>query len=185
MIEDILADAERRMSTSIDVLRRDLANIRTGRASPGLVDPLQVEYYGTAMPLNQVATINVPEARLIVITPWDKGALGPTEKAIMKSDLNLAPNNDGKVIRINVPPLTEERRRALVRMVHQRVEEDRVAIRNIRRDCVNDIRELEREKLIGEDDARRGQERLQAVTDRYIKEADALGAQKEQEILTV
>ena len=185
MIDDVLADAEKRMRASIEALKRDLAHIRTGRASTGLVEHVQVEYYGAPTPLNQLGTISVPEARLLVITPWDKSAIGAIEKAIQKSELNLNPSNDGNVIRIPVPPLTEERRRSLVKLVRQRVEEDRVAVRNIRRDCIHDIREMEHEKMVGEDDAKRAQDKLQTLTDRYIKEAEELGSQKEQEILTV
>ena len=185
MIDDVLADAEKRMRASIEALKRDLAHIRTGRASTGLVEHVQVEYYGAPTPLNQLGTISVPEARLLVITPWDKSAIGAIEKAIQKSELNLNPSNDGNVIRIPVPPLTEERRRSLVKLVRQRVEEDRVAVRNIRRDCIHDIREMEHEKMVGEDDAKRAQDKLQPLTDRYIKEAEELGSQKEQEILTV
>ncbi|MDQ3855764.1 MAG: ribosome recycling factor [Chloroflexota bacterium] len=185
MIDDVLADAEKRMRSSLDALVRDLANIRSGRASTGLVEHVEVDYYGTSTPLNQLATVAAPEARMLLITPWDKSSMSAIEKAIQKSDLNLNPSNDGMVIRIPIPPLTEERRKQLVKLVRQRVEEDRVAIRNIRRDCIHDIRELEHEKLVGEDESKRGQERLQAVTDRYIKQAEELGVQKEQEILTV
>jgi ribosome recycling factor len=185
MIEDVLADAEKRMSSSLDALRRDLANIRTGRASTGLVDHLEVDYYGAPTPMNQLATVSVPEARLLVISPWDKGAMGAIEKAIQKSDLNLNPSNDGKVIRIAVPPLTEERRRSLTKLVRQRVEEDRVSIRNVRRDAIHDVREMVTEKMVSEDESKRAQEKLQALTDRFVTEADAIGSQKEQEILTV
>ncbi len=185
MTDDVLTETERKMRASIEALKRDLANIRTGRASSGLVEHLHADAYGTSMPLNQLATITVPDARMIVITPWDKSSIGPIEKAIQKSDLNLNPSNDGKAVRIPIPPLTEERRRDLVKLVRQRVEEDRVAIRNIRRDGINDVRELEHEKMVGEDDARRAQEKLQQLTDRHIKEAEAIGSQKEQEILTV
>ncbi|ACZ42423.1 ribosome recycling factor [Thermobaculum terrenum ATCC BAA-798] len=185
MIDDLLADAEKRMRHSIDVLKKDLANIRSGRATPGLVEHIEVEYYGVPTPLIQLASISVPEPRMIAITPWDPNSIGPIEKAIQKSELGLNPSNDGKIIRILVPPLTEERRRSLVKMVRQRVEEDRVAIRNIRRDVMNDIKQMQHEKMISEDEARRAQEKLQQLTDKYIKEADSLGEQKEQEILTV
>ncbi|MDP9353320.1 MAG: ribosome recycling factor [Chloroflexota bacterium] len=185
MTDDILADAEKRMRNSIEALKRDLANIRTGRASTGLVEHVQVDYYGATMPLNQLATITAPEARLLVITPWDKNSIGAIEKSIQKSELNLNPSNDGKVVRIPIPALTEERRKDLVKLVKQRVEEDRVSIRNIRRDSINDIREMEQEKMVGEDEAKRAQEKVQTLTDRLIKEAEALGSQKEQEILTV
>ncbi len=185
MTEDVLSDAEKRMRSSIEALKRDLANIRTGRASTGLVEHLPIDYYGTSTPLNQLASVTAPEARLLVISPWDKGSIGAIEKAIQKSDLNLNPSNDGKVVRIPVPPLTEERRKEMVKLVRHRVEEDRIAIRNIRRDAVHDIRELETEKMVGEDDSKRAQEKLQGITDRLIKQAEEIGAQKEQEILTV
>ncbi len=185
MVDDVLAEVERRMRASIDALKRDLANIRTGRASGALVENLQVDYYGAPTPLNQLASITAPEARLLVIAPWDKGSIGAIEKAVQKSELNLNPSNDGKVVRIPIPQLTEERRRDLTKLVRQRVEEDRIAIRNIRRDGINDVRELEQEKMIGADESKRAQERLQAITDRHIQEADQIGAQKEQEILTV
>ncbi len=185
MTDDVLADAEKRMKTSIEVLKRDLAGIRTGRASAGLIEHVEVDYYGTPTPLKQLGGISAADARMLVVTPWDKNAIPAIEKAIRTADLNLNPSNDGSVIRIPVPPLTEERRKDLVRLVRQRVEEDRVAIRNIRRDGMSDLKELEHEKLVGEDEHKRAQEKLQAITDRYIKEADALGAQKEQEILTV
>lgn len=185
MTEDVLTDVEKRMRSSIDALNRDLANIRTGRASTGLVEHLEVDYYGTATPLNQLASITAPEARLLVVAPWDKGSISAIEKSVQRSDLNLNPSNDGKVIRIPVPALTEERRKDLVKLVRQRVEEDRVAIRNIRRDGINNIREMEHEKMVGEDDSKRAQEKLQTLTDRFVKEADGIGAQKEQEILTV
>ncbi len=185
MVDDVLADVEKRMRASIEALKRDLANIRTGRASGALVENLQVDYYGAPTPLNQLASITAPEARLLVIAPWDKGSIGAIEKAVQKSELNLNPSNDGKVVRIPIPQLTEERRRDLTKLVRQRVEEDRIAIRNIRRDGINDVRELEHEKMVGADESKRAQERLQAITDRHIQEADQIGAQKEQEILTV
>ncbi len=185
MTEDVLTDAEKRIHSSIDALNRDLANIRTGRASVGLVEHLEVEYYGASMQLNQMATISAPEARLLVISPWDKGSMGAIEKAIQRSDLNLTPSNDGSVVRVPVPALTEERRKSLVKLVRQRVEEDRIAIRNVRRDGIADLRELEHEKMVGEDESKRAQDKIQGLTDRYIKHAEELGAQKEQEILTV
>lgn len=185
MADDLIAQAERRMESSITALKRDLSNIRTGRASTGLLEHLDVEYYGATMPLNQLATITAPEARMLVVAPWDKGSMSAIEKAIQRSELGLNPSNDGNIIRVPIPALTEERRRDLVKMVKQRVEEDRVAIRNIRRDMMGDIRDLEHEKLLSEDESKRAQEKLQQVTDRFIKEAESLGQQKEQEILTV
>lgn len=185
MADDLLTQAERRMESSISALKRDLANIRTGRASTGLIEHLEVDYYGATMPLNQLATITAPEARMLVVAPWDKGSMSAIEKAIQKSELGLNPSNDGNIVRVPVPALTEERRRDLVKMVKQRVEEDRVAVRNIRRDLMGDIRDLEHEKLLSEDESKRAQEKLQHLTDRFIKEAESLGQQKEQEILTV
>jgi ribosome recycling factor len=185
MINDVLAETEDKMKKANEALKRDLANIRTGRASPGLIERLQVEYYGATMPLNQMASITAPEPRLLVVQPWDKNAMGPIEKAIQKSELGLNPNNDGKVIRIAIPPLTEQRRKELVKVVKSKVEESRVAIRNIRRDHMNDLKELLHEKLISEDDDKRAQEKIQHLTDRYIQETESIGTHKEQEILEV
>src|SRR5690606_22163861 len=162
-----------------------LAGIRTGRASPGLIERLTVDYYGTPTPLNQLAGISAPEARLLVIQPWDRSAMAAIEKAIQTPDLGRNPNNDGRVIPIDSPPLTEERRKSLVRLVRQNVEEGRVAIRNIRRDAIAQIKELAQEKLIGEDDERRGEQQVQELTDRYISEADKIGKHKEEEVLEV
>jgi ribosome recycling factor len=184
-VAEVIAEAEKKMAKAVEILQHDLATIRTGRASPALVDRLHVEYYGSELPLNQLAGITVPEPRLIVIQPWDKGAISAIEKAIMKSELGLMPSNDGNVIRITLPPLTEERRRDLVKLVHHRVEEGRVAIRNVRREAHNDLRDLRRENLITEDDLRDGENQLQRVTDRFIAEADRLGQIKEAEVLEV
>src|SRR3712207_2397105 len=151
MIQDVLSDAESRMGKAMDALRRDLAVIRTGRASPSLVDRLTVEYYGTPTPLNQLASISVPEPRLLVIQPWDRGTMGAIEKAIQRSELGLNPSNDGQVIRLPIPPLTEERRKQLVRLVHNHVEEGKVAVRNIRRDAMAQVRELLSERMISEE----------------------------------
>ena len=185
MIDETLSDAEQRMGKAIEALRRELATIRTGRASPGLVEHLRVEYYGTSTPLNQLASITVPEARLLAIQPWDKGALSAIEKAIQKSDLGLNPNNDGAIIRLPIPQLTEERRRELVKVVHKKVEDGRVAVRNVRRDAHEMLRDLQREKEISEDEEHRAQEQLQKVTDRFIAQADEVGKEKEQELLEV
>jgi ribosome recycling factor len=185
MIDDVLKEAESRMKKSIEALRRELTTIRTGRASPGLIEHLPVEYYGTATPLNQMAGISVPEPRLLQVTPWDKGALGAIEKAIQKSELGLNPTNDGKVIRIAIPTLTQERRRDLTKLVKHHVEEARVALRNIRRDALNDMKELENEKLISADEHKRAMERVQQLTDRYIREAEDVGAAKEAEVMEV
>ncbi|MBI3971358.1 MAG: ribosome recycling factor [Chloroflexi bacterium] len=185
MLRGVLADAERKMAKAVEALQHDLATIRTGRASPALVDRLHVEYYGSDMPLQQVAGITVPEPRLIVIQPWDKRSIPALEKAIMKSELGLTPSNDGNVIRIVLPQLTEERRRDLVRLVHRRVEDGRVAVRNVRREAHNDIRDLRKENMITEDDVREGEARLQKITDRFIAEADQLGQKKEAEVMEV
>lgn len=185
MVEDVLNEAENKMNKTLDVLKRELASIRTGRASPALVERLQVEYYGVPTPLNQLATISAPEPRLLVIQPWEKGMIGHIEKAILKSDLGITPTNDGRVIRLVIPQLSQERRKELVKVARKKVEEEKVAIRNCRRDAVDDLKELEKEKLISEDDLKRAQEKLQKITDRHVEEADRIGAAKEQEILEV
>jgi ribosome recycling factor len=185
MIKDVMDDAEVRMGKAIEALRRDLATIRTGRASPSLVERLQVDYYGTATPLNQLAGISVPEPRMLVIQPWDRGSMAAIEKAIMKSELGLNPTNDGQVVRIAIPPLTEERRKQLVKLVHGHVEEGKVALRNIRRDAVTHVKELLAEKLIGEDDERRAEQQVDELTKRYVSDAERVGKAKEQEVLEV
>lgn len=184
-IESTAADSENKMRKAVDALRRELVTIRTGRASPALVERLSVEYYGVPTPLNQVASISAPEARLLVIQPWEKNVLPTIEKAILKSDLGLNPSSDGRVIRLVIPQLSEERRRELVKVVHKKVEEGRVAIRNLRRDAVEELKEFEKEKLITEDDLKWGHERMQKLTDRYIEEAERVGLAKEEEILEV
>jgi ribosome recycling factor len=185
MINDVLREAEGKMKKSIEALRQHLGTIRTGRASPALVEHLPVEAYGSSMPLNQLAGISVPEARLIVIQPYDMGTLKAIEKAIQHSELGINPSNDGRLIRLAIPQLTEERRRELTKLVRARVEESKVALRNIRREALDDLRQLEHEKLISEDDQRRGQEKLQELTDRYTRELDHIGATKETEVLEV
>lgn len=185
MIKDILSSAETRMRSAIQVLHDDLAAVRTGRANPGLVEKLPIEYYGTPTPLMQLASISVPEPRTITIKPFDASTLKTIEKAIQSSDLGLNPNSDGKVIHLNLPPLNEERRRDLVKHVHHRLEEARIAIRNIRRDAHNDLRDFEKEKLISEDELKRGEEDLQKLTDKYIEEVAAHGRAKEAEIMEV
>lgn len=185
MIDDIKRDAEQRMKASIDALVRDLASIRTGRASPALVDRLTVDYYGTQTPLNQIAGVTAPEARLLVIQPWDKGALSAIERAIQMSDLGLTPNNDGQVIRLSIPQLTEERRKDLVKQLKSKIEDGKVSIRNVRRDAIDSLKELQKEKEIGEDDERRAESEIQDLTNKFIEEADALGQAKEEEVLEV
>ena len=185
MIKDVMDDAEVRMGKAIDALRRDLSTIRTGRASPSLVERLSVDYYGSSTPLNQLAGISVPEPRLLVIQPWDRGSMAAIEKAIQKSELGLNPTNDGQVVRIAIPPLTEERRKQLVKLVHGHVEEAKVALRNIRRDAMTHVKELLTEKLIGEDDERRAEHQVDELTKRYVSDAERVGKAKEQEVLEV
>jgi ribosome recycling factor len=185
MIQDVLADAEDRMGKAMDALRRDLGTIRTGRASPSLVERLTVEYYGTPTPLNQLAGISVPEPRLLVIQPWDRGTMGAIEKAVQKSELGLNPSNDGQVIRIAIPALTEERRKQLVKLVHSHVEDGKVAVRNIRRDAMGSVRELWNERMISEDDERRAHHQVDELTKRFTDEADKIGKAKEHEVLEV
>lgn len=185
MIKDLLTELNGRMSKTVDVLQSDLLTIRTGRASPALVERLQVEYYGTMSPLNQLASISVPEPRLITIRPWDATALSAIERAIHTSELGLTPQNDGKLIRLTIPRLTEERRRELVKVVQRRVEEGKIGLRNIRRDAIEDLREFEKEKLITEDEFHKGREQVQELTDDFATKMDELGQRKEQEIMEV
>jgi len=185
MIDDELLDATDRMEKAVDALRRDLATIRTGRASPAIVEHLQVDYYGTPTPLNQLATISTPEARLIVIQPWDRGSIGAVEKAILKSDIGLNPSNDGTVIRLAIPQLTEERRRDIAKQVRKRAEDARIEVRNIRRDCHDHIRRLERDHEISQDDLHRAETDLQKLTDDQVNEIDKVGHEKEEEVLAV
>jgi len=185
MIADVLRDAESRMEKAIDALRRDLASVRTGRANPSLVERVTVDYYGTPTPLNQMAGISVPEARLLVIQPWDRSTIPAIEKARQKSELGLNPNNDGQVIRIAIPALTEERRKQLVKVVHQNVEEGKVAVRNIRRDAIGQIRELTGERMISEDEERRGTAQIEDLTKKFVDEIDRIGKSKEHEVLEV
>jgi ribosome recycling factor len=185
VIKDILKEAEIRMHAAIQNLDEDLAGIRTGRAAPALVEKLPVEYYGAPTPLMQLASISVPEPRSLLIKPFDPASLKNIERAILISDLGLTPNNDGKQIRLNLPALTEERRRDLAKVVHNRLEECRIAVRNIRRDLHKDMRDFEKEKLISEDDLKRGEEELQKITDRNIEEINKHGQHKEQEIMEV
>jgi ribosome recycling factor len=185
MVEEILSDAEERMKKAVEDLRRELNTIRTGRASPALLDRIMVEAYGSQMPLNQVATISVPEPRALLISPWDRNVLPAIEKAILKSDLGLTPTNDGTNIRLNIPPLTEERRKELVKRVHKLVEEHKVAVRNVRRDANEELKRLEKNRELSEDEVRRASERTQKLTDKYILEMDKIQAAKEQELLEV
>lgn len=185
MIKDLLGELDVRMSKTLEVLQSDLMTIRTGRASPALVERLQVEYYGAMTPLNQLASISVPEPRQLAIRPWDATALSAVEKAILKSDLGLTPQNDGKLIRLTIPRLTEERRRELVKVVQRRVEEGKVALRNLRRDAIEDLRQFEKEKLVTEDEFHKGREQIQELTDKFAADMDELGKRKEADILEV
>ncbi|HVB60745.1 MAG TPA: ribosome recycling factor [Ktedonobacteraceae bacterium] len=185
MADEIFEDMERRMQKAVEALKQDLAAVRTGRASASLVDRIQVDYYGVPTPVNQVASISVPEARQIVIQPYERRLLVDIEKAIQRSDLGINPNNDGQVIRLNVPPLNEERRREMVKIVHKKLDEHKVAVRNIRRDTHDKLREREKKKEISEDELKRSVERLQKLTDRYIETMDKVGKAKELEILEV
>ena len=185
MLKEVYQDAENRNQSAIQALEEDLAAVRTGRAHPGLVEKLAVEYYGMPTPLVQLATISVPEPRSLLIRPFDPSTLKVIERSILASDLGLTPNNDGKAIRLNLPPLTEQRRRDLVKLVHNRVEEARVAVRNIRRDSIKDLREFEHAKMISEDEREEGEDELQKITDRRITEINAIGERKEKEIMEV
>jgi ribosome recycling factor len=185
MINEVLADTDDRMHKTIESLRVDLNSISVGRASPALLDRVQVDYYGTPTPIQQIATITVPDARLLQIRPYTASDIGAIKKAIANSDLNLNPQDDGQNIRLAIPALTQERRRDLTKVVAKRGEEARVAIRNVRRDAINDLRDLEKEKLISEDDLRRGQEQVQDKTNAYIKKVDEIIQDKEKDIMTI
>ncbi len=185
MLDDIYKDALTRMKGAVQALREDLVAIRTGRANPALIEKLPVQYYGAPTPLQQLASIGVPEPRTLLIRPFDPGTMGDIERAILASDLGLTPNNDGKNIRLHLPTPTEERRQELVRVVRSRAEEARVAIRNIRRDAIKELREFEQEDLISEDDQRRGEEKVQELTDTHIEKIDDVSKNKEDEVLDV
>ncbi|MFA7565839.1 MAG: ribosome recycling factor [Alkalispirochaeta sp.] len=184
-MDPILKDAEDRMTKSVATLEEDLASLRTGRASAALFDKIKVEYYGTPTPLSQVAGISVPESRLVVIQPWDKALLGEIEKAIQSSELSLNPNNDGKVIRINIPPLTEERRKEIVKLARNTAEQSRVAVRNIRRDANDELKKAEKDGDLSEDDLKRAEEKVQKLTDQYVEQINEILAAKETEILEI
>jgi len=185
MLNDIFFESKNRMKSAINALEEDLTSIRTGRANPALVEKLPVDYYGSPTPLQQLASIGVPEPRQLLIRPFDPSTLKDVERAILTSDLGLTPNNDGKAIRLNLPPLTGERRQELVKIVKTRVEEARVAVRNIRRDSIKDLREFENEKLISEDDLKRGEDEVQKITDDFISDINQVGDRKETEIMEV
>jgi ribosome recycling factor len=183
MVKETLAQARTRMGKGLEDFRHELATVRTGRASASLLEHIKVEYYGTPTPLNQVATLGVPEPSLLTVQPWDPSLLGAIDKAIRSSDLGLNPVNDGKILRVPIPPLTEERRRELVKHLHKVLENHRTAIRNIRRDCNEELKQLLKDKKISEDDEKRALEDVQKLTDEFIEKLDAQGASKEKEIL--
>lgn len=185
MINDVMSDARSRMHGAVTSLESDLAGFRTGRAAPQLLDRIIVEMYGVEMPLNQMAVISVPEAQQLAIRPYDASSISAIERAIMTSDLGLMPNNDGKIIRLNLPRLTEDRRRELSKLIGKRIEEAKVAVRNVRRDGLNDLRDFKNESMIAEDDFFRAQDDLQKLTDEFVKQIDDLGQQKEKEIMEV
>lgn len=185
MIDQVLSETRNRMGKTIEALKQELATIRTGRATPAIVDHVRVDYYGTPTPLNQLATVSAPETRLLLIQPWDRSALTSIEKALLKADLGLNPANDGSVIRIRIPELSEERRRELVRLVRKKAEEGKVALRNVRRSSLEELRGLERNKEISQDEQKRAQERLQELTDSFIEEVDRAAKDKEAELLEV
>lgn len=184
-MKDVLKDTEERMKKSVTALESEFKTLRTGRASASLFDKIKVDYYGQQTPLAQAANISIPEARLVVIQPWDKSLISEIERAIHKSELSLNPSNDGKVIRISIPPLTEERRKDLVKVAKQTAEQSRVALRNIRRDAIDSLKELEKEKLISEDERKSGEQEIQKLTDEYVKEIGTVLDKKEHEIMEV
>jgi ribosome recycling factor len=183
--KDALAQAKARMEKAVEDFRKDLATVRTGRANVALLDAIRVDYHGTPMPINQLGTMNVPDAAMIVISPWDPGAVAPIEKAIRTSDLGLNPSNDGKVVRVPIPPLTEDRRKDLVKHIHKVLENHRTAVRNVRRDLKEAIEKLEKEKKISEDDRKRSLDELEKVTHAELKKIDDLSAAKEKEVLEI
>ncbi|HXH82964.1 MAG TPA: ribosome recycling factor [Candidatus Tectomicrobia bacterium] len=183
-MQTVLKDAEARMTAALDVLAREFASVRTGRASAALLDTVRVDYYGTPTPVSQMATVSVPDARTLTVQPWEGGQLAAIEKAILKSELGLTPVNDGKLIRLSIPPLTEERRKQLVKTVAKMAEEARVAIRNVRREANDKLKALARDKKVSEDEERRGHDQIQKTTDRYIARVEELLKKKEQEILS-
>ena len=183
MIDDVLKDTEGKMGKAVEALERDLGGVRTGRASARLVDNVKVDYYGAPTPLNQVASISVPEARMIVIQPWDKSVVPLIEKDILKSDLGLNPSTQGNMIRLKIPELTEERRKELVKVVKKKVEDGRISVRNIRRGSLEKLREMQKGKEISEDEEKRAEKQLQEITDKFIGEVDGIGKNKEQEVM--
>ena len=185
MSDDVFASAEHRMKRAVEILQRDYGNIRTGRATPSLLDRVQVDYYGTPTPINGLATVSVPEPRMLVIQPWDRTTISAIERAIQKSDLGLNPSSDGTVIRLVLPQLTQDRRKELVKQVHKRAEEGKVAIRNIRREAQDDLKKQEREHTISEDELKRLTDRLQKLTDSHVAQVDETARRKEQDVMEV
>jgi ribosome recycling factor len=185
MMQEFKKKANEKMNNAVEAFKRDLATFRTGRASLSILDNIRVDYYGSLVTLNQVATLGIPEPRTITIQPWEQKMVGEIERAIMKSDLGLTPINDGKTIKINIPPLTEERRKQLVKVVRKRAEEARVAVRNIRRDIIEEIKKAEKDKKLSEDDSRKIQDEIQKITNSFIEKIDKILEQKEKEIMEV
>jgi ribosome recycling factor len=183
--EMVLSDTQKKMDRAVDALRRELNNLRTGRATPALLENVMVEYYGVPTPLKQIASISAPDARAILVQPWDKQALRDIERGLMKSEMGFNPSNDGNVITVPIPPLTQERRQDMVKMLKRKVEEDKVSVRNIRRDGIDSLRKMERDKSISQDQNRRSQEQIQKTTDSHIEAIDEIGAAKEAEIMQV
>jgi len=184
-LESVVAETERKMNSSINALKRELSTIRTGRATPALIDNVAVDYYGVSTPLNQIASISAPDARALMVQPWDKQALQEIEKSLIKSDMGFNPSNDGTTITVPIPPLTQERRQEMVRLLKRKLEESKVSIRNVRRDGIDSLRKLERAKSISQDENRRTQEQLQKSTDSHVKVVEELGVGKETEIMQV
>jgi len=185
MLDDILKTAEHKMTRAVEILSTDLQSVRTGRASPALLDRIQVDYYGSPTPINGVANISAPDPRMVLVQPWDRGMLGAIEKAILKSDLGINPTNDGQVIRLVLPQLTEERRKELVKQVHHRAEDARVAVRNCRRDALDHLRKAEKDGGVSKEDETRAQDRLQKLTDQFVKRVDEVSRKKETEVMEV
>jgi ribosome recycling factor len=184
-IDDVLIDGEIRMEKSLEALGRDLNTLRTGRATPALLENVTVDYYNTPTPLNQIASVSAPEARLIVIQPWDKGSIKDIEKSLQKSEMGFNPNNDGTVIRLPIPPLTQERRRDLVKVLKRKIEDGKIAVRNVRRDTIEQLRGMEKNKQISQDENRRAQDQIQKVTDSFVGKMDQVSSDKESEIMQV
>ncbi len=184
-VESVLADASHRMDGAIEALRRELNNLRTGRAAPSLLENVAVDYYGTPTPLKQLASISAPDARSILVQPWDRQALRDIERGLMKSDLGFNPSNDGNIITVPIPPLTQERRQEMVRLLKRKIEDGKVSVRNVRRDAQDTLRKMERDKALSQDENRRSQDQLQKATDAHTKGMDEIGAAKEAEILQV